>query len=45
MEVPRCRKELDWVRIPGEQNEADFFTKVLTGKKFKEGQDLMMKAL
>jgi len=45
MEVLRCRKELDWVRIPGEQNEADFFTKVLTGKKFKEGQDLMMKAL
>ena len=42
LDMLRCRNELDWHRIPGEQNPADFFTKVLTGKKFKESLDYMM---
>ena len=41
----RCRHELVWHRIPGEQNPADFFTKILTGKKFKESLDQMMAAM
>ena len=45
LDMLRCRQELDWRRIPGTQNPADFFTKILTGKKFKEFLDQMMAAM
>ena len=41
----RDRSEIDFIKVDGEDNPADFFTKILTGPKFKQSQDRMMKEL
>ena len=39
----RNRNEINFIRIPGTENEADFFTKVLTGSELKNHAGRMMK--
>ena len=39
----RDREHLEFIKVPGEENPADFFTKILTGAKFKQYEDRMMK--
>ena len=41
----RDRNILEFVKIPGDENIADFFTKIITGPKFKKFQDEMMKEM
>ena len=38
-------KRITFKRIPGEQNKADFFTKIHTGPKVKEALENLMKPL
>ena len=38
-------KKIKFIRIPGEDNKADFFTKILSGPKTMEALEYMMKPL
>ena len=38
----RDRKEVDTMKVQGEQNEADFFTRIFAGQAFKEAEQQLM---